>query len=35
MVRLLATRPSLLTREYFEGRKVRYVSPLRLYLIAK
>ncbi|TMG79842.1 MAG: DUF3667 domain-containing protein [Betaproteobacteria bacterium] len=29
MVRLLATRPGLLTREYFEGRKVRYVSPLR------
>jgi hypothetical protein len=32
-VRLLATRPGLLTREYFEGRKARSVSPLRLYLI--
>jgi hypothetical protein len=32
-VQLLLTRPGYLTREYFEGRRVRYVSPIRLYLI--
>ena len=32
-MRLLLTRPGFLTREYFTGRKARYVSPLRLYLI--
>ena len=32
-VRLLLTRPGVLTREYFDGRKARYISPLRLYLI--
>jgi hypothetical protein len=32
-VRLLTTRPGFLTREYFEGRRARYVSPIRLYLI--
>lgn len=32
-VRLLLTRPGFLTREYFEGRRARYVSPVRLYLI--
>jgi hypothetical protein len=30
---LLLTRPGLLTREYFAGRKARYLAPLRLYLI--
>jgi len=30
---LLLTRPGLLTCEYFAGRKARYLSPLRLYLI--
>lgn len=30
---LLLTRPGFLTREYFAGRKARYLSPLRLYLI--
>jgi hypothetical protein len=30
--RLLLTRPGFLTGEYFEGRRARYVSPLRLYL---
>lgn len=30
---LLLSRPGFLTREYFAGRRVRYVSPLRLYLI--
>lgn len=30
--RLLLTRPGRLTREYFAGRRVRYLSPLRLYL---
>jgi hypothetical protein len=30
---LLLTRPGWLTREYFAGRKGRYLSPLRLYLI--
>jgi hypothetical protein len=32
-VRLLLMRPGFLTREYFQGRKARYVSPIRLYLI--
>ena len=32
-VRLLITRPGVLSREHFEGRRVRYVSPIRLYLI--
>lgn len=32
-VRLLLLAPGLLSREYFEGRRVRYVSPIRLYLI--
>jgi hypothetical protein len=31
-VRLLVTRPGLLTRELLAGRRARYVSPLRLYL---
>jgi hypothetical protein len=31
--RLLLTRPGFLSREHFEGRRVRYVSPIRLYLI--
>lgn len=29
---LLFSKPGLLTREYIEGRRVRYVEPLRLYL---
>jgi hypothetical protein len=32
-VRELLTGPGLLTLEYFEGRRVRWVSPIRLYLI--
>ena len=32
-VRLLLMRPGFLTREYFEGRRARYISPIRLYLI--
>jgi hypothetical protein len=32
-VRLLFTRPGFLSREQFEGRRARYVSPIRLYLI--
>jgi hypothetical protein len=32
-VRWLLTRPGFLTREYFQGRRARYVSPIRLYLI--
>jgi hypothetical protein len=32
-VRLLLTRPGFLSREYFEGRRTRYVSPVRLYLV--
>jgi hypothetical protein len=31
--RLLLTRPGFLTREYFQGRRARYVSPIRLYLV--
>lgn len=30
--RLLVTRPGELTREYLAGHRVRYISPLRLYL---
>ena len=30
--RLLITRPGELTREYLAGRRVRYISPLRVYL---
>ena len=30
--RLLFTRPGELTREYLAGRRVRYISPLKLYL---
>jgi len=33
-LRLLLTRPGFLTREIFVGRRARYVSPIRLYLIA-
>lgn len=31
-LRLLITRPGLLTVEYFAGRKQRYIAPLRLFL---
>ena len=31
-LRLLLTKPGQLTREYWQGRRKRYVSPLRLYL---
>jgi len=31
-LRLLLTRPGRLTREFLDGRRQRYVSPLRLYL---
>ncbi len=30
--RLLVTQPGVLTREYLAGRRVRYISPLRVYL---
>jgi hypothetical protein len=33
-VRALVRRPGMLTREFLEGRRVRYISPLRLYLMA-
>jgi hypothetical protein len=33
-VRALLSRPGKLTREFLEGRRARYVSPLRLYLMA-
>jgi Protein of unknown function (DUF3667) len=33
-VRTLLVRPGLLTREFLEGRRARYISPLRLYLSA-
>ena len=33
-VRALVRRPGLLTREFLEGRRARYISPLRLYLMA-
>jgi hypothetical protein len=32
-VRLLVTAPGELTRELFKGRRVRYVSPIRIYLV--
>lgn len=32
-VRLLLVKPGFLTREYFDGRRARYVPPLRLYLV--
>ena len=32
-VRLLLTRPGFLSRAHFEGRRARYISPIRLYLI--
>ena len=31
-LRLLVAAPGALTREQFEGRRVRYISPIRLYL---
>jgi hypothetical protein len=33
-LRALIRRPGMLTREFLEGRRARYISPLRLYLIA-
>jgi hypothetical protein len=33
-VRALVERPGKLTREFLEGRRARYLSPLRLYLLA-
>ena len=33
-VRALVQRPGMLTREFLEGRRARYLSPLRLYLMA-
>jgi ribosomal protein L32 len=30
---LLVTRPGFLSREYLEGRRVRYLAPLRLFLL--
>jgi hypothetical protein len=33
-VRALFRRPGMLTREFLEGRRARYLSPLRLYLMA-
>lgn len=33
-VRALVRHPGLLTREFLEGRRARYLSPLRLYLMA-
>ena len=33
-VKALLRRPGLLTREFLEGRRARYISPLRLYLMA-
>jgi uncharacterized protein DUF3667 len=33
-VQWLLTRPGFMTREYFEGRRARYISPIRLYLLA-
>jgi hypothetical protein len=32
-VRALVRRPGMLTREFLEGRRARYISPLRLYLM--
>lgn len=31
-VKLLMTKPGLLTKEFVEGRRARYISPLRVYL---
>ncbi|MEO8619811.1 MAG: DUF3667 domain-containing protein [bacterium] len=31
--RLLGTQPGELTREYFAGRRVRFISPVKLYLV--
>ena len=31
--RLLLTRPGFLSREQFDGRRARYISPIRLYLL--
>lgn len=33
-VRALVRHPGMLTREFLEGRRARYISPLRLYLLA-
>src|SRR3954471_8943573 len=33
-IRALVTKPGMLTLEFLEGRRVRYISPLRLYLTA-
>jgi hypothetical protein len=33
-VRMLVLAPGRLTREFLEGRRARYISPLRLYLVA-
>jgi Protein of unknown function (DUF3667) len=33
-VRTLVRRPGMLTREFLEGRRARYISPLRLYIVA-
>ena len=33
-IRTLVRRPGRLTREFLEGRRARYISPLRLYLMA-
>jgi len=33
-VRALVRHPGLLTREFLEGRRARYISPLRFYLVA-
>jgi hypothetical protein len=33
-LRTLVRRPGLLTREFLEGRRARYISPLRVYLTA-
>src|SRR2546423_6907408 len=33
-VRALVLKPGLLTHEFLEGRRARYISPLRLYLSA-
>ena len=33
-VKALVQRPGMLTREFLEGRRARYISPLRLYLMA-
>jgi hypothetical protein len=33
-LRALVRRPGMLTREFLEGRRARYISPLRVYLIA-